>query len=84
MCNVYHYKSRPAVANAVCADSPRLALKKFFPRQYVRSLPAPLSFEGGATLPYCGMLAWDMLVTAGCLFRLSLKWTEGIITRGLY
>ena len=34
-------------------------------RQYVRLLPQPLSFEGGATLPYCGMLAWDMLVTAG-------------------
>ena len=42
----------------------------------MRSLPAPLSFEGGATLPYCGMLAWDMLVTAGCLLRLSTKCTE--------
>jgi len=36
-------------------------------RQYVRPLPHSLSFEGGATLPYCGMLAWDMLVTAGGL-----------------
>lgn len=31
----------------------------------VRPLPAPLSFEGGATLPYVGMVAWDMLVTLG-------------------
>jgi len=35
--------------------------------QYVRPLPARLSFEGGATLPYTGMAAWNMLVTAGGL-----------------
>ena len=45
----------------------------------MRSLPAPLSFEGGATLPYCGMLAWDMLVTAGCLLGLFLKCTEACL-----
>lgn len=31
----------------------------------MRPLPARLSFEGGATLPYTGMAAWNMLVTAG-------------------
>ena len=36
-------------------------------RDFVRLLPASVSFEGGATLPYSGMVAWDMLVTCGGL-----------------
>lgn len=36
-------------------------------RDFVRRLPASVSFEGGATLPYSGMVAWDMLVTCGGL-----------------
>ena len=36
-------------------------------REYVRPLPPGLSFEAGATLPYCGMVVWDMLVTMGGL-----------------
>ena len=36
-------------------------------KEYVRKLPMDLSFEGGATLPYIGMVSWDMLVTLGGL-----------------
>jgi len=36
-------------------------------KEYVRPLPVGLSFEAGATLPYCGMVVWDMLVTMGDL-----------------
>ena len=36
-------------------------------REYVRPLPSSLSFEAGATLPYCGMVVWDMLVSMGGL-----------------
>jgi len=36
-------------------------------REYVRLLPPGLSYEAGATLPYCGMVVWDMLVTMGGL-----------------
>ena len=36
-------------------------------RDFVRLLPSSVSFEGGATLPYSGMVAWDMLVTCGGL-----------------
>jgi len=36
-------------------------------REYVRPLPTSLSFEAGATLPYCGMVVWDMLVSMGGL-----------------
>ena len=31
-------------------------------KQHVRPLPAGLSFEAGATLPYVGMVCWDLLV----------------------
>ena len=31
--------------------------------QHVRQLPSGLSFEAGATLPYVGMVCWDLLVT---------------------
>ena len=33
----------------------------------MRPLPTSLSFEAGATLPYCGMVVWDMLVSMGGL-----------------
>lgn len=33
----------------------------------IKKLPETLTFESGATLPYCGMVAWDMLVTSGGL-----------------
>jgi len=36
-------------------------------KEYVRPLPPGLSFEAGATLPYCGMVVWDMLVSMGGL-----------------
>ena len=36
-------------------------------RDFVRPLPACVTFEGGATLPYSGMVSWDMLVTCGGL-----------------
>merc|ERR1712098_493322 len=36
-------------------------------REYVRLLPSGLSYETGATLPYCGMVVLDMLVTMGGL-----------------
>jgi len=35
--------------------------------EYVRPLPASLSFEGGATLPHAGLVAWDLLVTSAGL-----------------
>ena len=34
---------------------------------FVRPLPVSVSFEGGATLPYSGLVAWDLLVTLGAL-----------------
>ena len=34
---------------------------------FVRRLPDSLTFEGGATLPYSGMVVWDLLVTSGGL-----------------
>lgn len=36
-------------------------------KEFVRKMPDELSFEGGATLPYVGMVCWDMLVTLGGL-----------------
>jgi len=36
-------------------------------KEFVRKLPDELSFEGGATLPYVGMVCWDLLVSLGGL-----------------
>jgi len=35
--------------------------------EYIRPLPKSLTFESGATLPYTGLVAWDLLVTSGGL-----------------
>lgn len=34
---------------------------------FIRLLPDSLTFEAGATLPYSGMVVWDLLVTSGGL-----------------
>ena len=36
-------------------------------QDHVRPLPAGLSFEAGATLPYVGMVCWDLLVNMASL-----------------
>ena len=36
-------------------------------QDHVRPLPPGLSFEAGATLPYVGMVCWDLLVNMASL-----------------
>ena len=48
-------------------------------KEFVRKMPDELSFEGGATLPYVGMVCWDMLVTLGGLGPYPSS--QGIMTR---
>ena len=37
------------------------------PGEYVRPMPTSLNFEAASTLPYAGMVAWQLLVASGGL-----------------
>jgi len=44
-----------------------LSTYTILPSDYIRILPASLTFETGATLPHTGLMAWDLLVKSGGL-----------------